>query len=107
MRYPQRVLLGRAARGSVAPERWPYRPPAGTTFSVQGHRRALEGQPSSLPLSNRVAEMGAKTRDLLLLAAGSLFIAVSAWSSAHPFFASVFFAFAVVAIVGAAERKWR
>jgi hypothetical protein len=34
--------------------------------------------------------MDAKTRDLLLLAAGSLFIAVSAWSSAHPFFASVF-----------------
>src|SRR5262249_8257195 len=45
--------LGRAARGSVAPRKMACRAAAGgVSFAVQGHRRALEGQPSRCPCLN-------------------------------------------------------
>jgi hypothetical protein len=51
--------------------------------------------------------MDAKTRDLALLAALSLFCAGVAWISDHFVLGSVFFAFGVVAAYAIAERHWR
>ena len=51
--------------------------------------------------------MDAKTRDLVLLAALSLFCAGVAWISDHFILSWVFFAFGGVATVGIAERHWR
>ena len=51
--------------------------------------------------------MDAKTRDLALLAALSLFCAGIAWIMDRAVFGSVFFAFGAVGIFGAAERHWR
>jgi hypothetical protein len=50
--------------------------------------------------------MDAKTRDLVLLGAVSLFLAGFAWVEDHAVFGSVFFALGVVAIGGAAHRYW-
>ena len=50
--------------------------------------------------------MDAKTRDLALLAALSLFCAGFAWSWGHVILESVFFAFGAVALLGIAERHW-
>jgi len=51
--------------------------------------------------------MDAKKRHLVLFAALSLFCAGIAWIMDHAVFGSVFFAFGVVGIFGAAERHWR
>ena len=51
--------------------------------------------------------MDAKTRDLALLTALSLFCAGVAWILDYLILGSVFFAFGVVGIFGAAERHWR
>jgi hypothetical protein len=51
--------------------------------------------------------MDAKTRNLALLAAVSLFCAGFAWIMDHAVFGLVFFALGIVAIFGAAERHWR
>jgi hypothetical protein len=51
--------------------------------------------------------MDAKSRDLALLSFLSLSCAVSAWAGDRDVFGSVFFAFGVVGIFGAAERHWR
>jgi hypothetical protein len=50
--------------------------------------------------------MDAKTRNLALLAAMSLFCAGVAWISDHFVLGSVFFAFGGVAALGIAERRW-
>jgi hypothetical protein len=50
--------------------------------------------------------MDAKTRNLVLLAALSLFCAVFAWISGHPVSGSVLFALGVVASRGAANSHW-
>src|SRR5436190_1658759 len=42
-------LPGRVARGSVAPRKMACRPVRGVNLAVQGHRLALEGQPSRCP----------------------------------------------------------
>jgi hypothetical protein len=52
------------------------------------------------------ARMDAKTRDLALLAALSLFCAGFAWSWGHVILGSVFFALGAVALLGIAERHW-
>jgi hypothetical protein len=51
--------------------------------------------------------MDAKSRDLALLAALSLFCAIFAWAEDRDVFGSVFFALGVVAILGAAYRQRR
>jgi hypothetical protein len=51
--------------------------------------------------------MDAKTRNLALLAALSLFCAVSAWAGDRDVFGSVFFALGAVAMVGAAYGQRR
>ncbi len=51
--------------------------------------------------------MDAKTQELSLLAALSLFCAGFAWSWGHPIFAFIFFALAVIASGSAAYRHWR
>jgi hypothetical protein len=51
--------------------------------------------------------MDAKPRDLVLLAALSLFCAVFAWAGDRVVFGSVFLALGVVAILGAAYRQRR
>jgi hypothetical protein len=51
--------------------------------------------------------MAAKSRDLALLAALSLFCAIFAWAGDRDIFGSVFFALGVVAILGAAYRQRR
>jgi hypothetical protein len=51
--------------------------------------------------------MDAKTRDLALLAALSLFCASFAWAGDRDVLGSAFFALGVVAIFGAAHRRWR
>jgi hypothetical protein len=51
--------------------------------------------------------MDAKTRDLALLAALSLFCAGVAWSWGHFILGSVFFVLGVVAVLGIGERYWR
>jgi len=51
--------------------------------------------------------MDAKTRDLVLFAALSLFCAGFAWTVDHAVFGSVFFALGVVGIFGAAEGHSR
>jgi len=53
------------------------------------------------------AGMDAKTRDLALLAALSLFCAGIAWIMDHAVFGLAFFALGVIGIFGAAERHWR
>jgi hypothetical protein len=50
--------------------------------------------------------MDAKTRDLALLAAPSLFCAGFAWSWDHFILGSVFLVLGLVAVVGIAERRW-
>jgi hypothetical protein len=73
-------------------------------------RRALGGQPGRCPFligSKREAGMDAKTRDLVLLGAVSLFLAGFAWSWGHLFLGSVFFALGAVAVLGIAQRHWR
>jgi hypothetical protein len=50
--------------------------------------------------------MDAKTPNLALLAALSLFCAGFAWISGHPVSGSVLFALGVVASLGAAQRRW-
>jgi hypothetical protein len=50
--------------------------------------------------------MDAKTRDLALLAALSLFCAGS-WSWGYVILGSVFFALGVVAALGIAQKHWR
>jgi drug/metabolite transporter superfamily protein YnfA len=50
--------------------------------------------------------MDAKTRSLLALAAGSLFLAGFAWVEDHAVFGSVFFAFGTVAVLAAAWWRW-
>jgi hypothetical protein len=50
--------------------------------------------------------MDAKTRDLALLAALSLFCAGFAWILDHFVLGSVFFAFGAVAVLGIVERRW-
>jgi hypothetical protein len=53
--------------------------------------------------------MDAKMRDLALLAALSLFCAIFAWAEDQDIFGSVFFAFGVVAILGAVygQQRWK
>jgi hypothetical protein len=51
--------------------------------------------------------MDAKTRDLVLLAALSLFCAGFAWSWGHLVLGSVLFALGVVAVLGIAQKHWR
>jgi hypothetical protein len=51
--------------------------------------------------------MDAKTRDLVLLAALSLFCAIVAWGVDRAVFGLVFFALSAVAIFGAAPRDRR
>jgi hypothetical protein len=51
--------------------------------------------------------MNAKTRDLALLAALSLFCAGVAWISDHLVLGSVFFALGAAAALGLAENHWR
>ena len=51
--------------------------------------------------------MDAKTRNLALLAALSLFCAIFAWAGDRDIFGSVFFALGVVAVVGAAYTQPR
>jgi hypothetical protein len=51
--------------------------------------------------------MDAKTRDLALLTALSLFCAGVAWILDHLVLGSVFFALGVAAALGIAERRWR
>ena len=51
--------------------------------------------------------MDAKTRDLALLAALSLFCAGVAWILDHLVLGSVFFALGVVGVFGIAKRYWR
>ena len=51
--------------------------------------------------------MDAKTRDLALLAALSLFCAGVAWISGHFVLGWVFFALGAVAALGIVERHWR
>jgi hypothetical protein len=51
--------------------------------------------------------MDAKTRDLALLAALSLFCGGFAWSWGHFILGSVFFVLGVVAVLDIAERYWR
>ena len=50
--------------------------------------------------------MDAKTRNLALLAALSLFCAIFAWAGDRDVVGSVFFAFGAVALLGIAERHW-
>ena len=58
-------------------------------------------------LPSRGRELDAKTRDLALLAALSLFCAGVAWISGHFVLGWVFFALGAVAALGIAERHWR
>jgi hypothetical protein len=51
--------------------------------------------------------MDAKTRDVALLAALSLFCAGFAWSWGYVILGSVFFVLAVVAALGIAQKYWR
>ena len=51
--------------------------------------------------------MDAKTRDLALLAALSLFCTGFAWSWGHLILGLVFFALGVVAALGIAQKHWR
>ena len=51
--------------------------------------------------------MDAKTRNLALLAALSLFCAGVAWILDHLVLGSVFFALGVVGVFGIAKRYWR
>jgi hypothetical protein len=51
--------------------------------------------------------MDAKTRDLALLGALSLFCAGFAWNWGHLILGSVFFALGAVAALGIAEWHWR
>ena len=51
--------------------------------------------------------MDAKTRNLALLAALSLFCAIFAWAGDRDIFGSVFFALGVVGILGAAYGQGR
>src|SRR5262245_3300386 len=103
--------FGRAARGSVAPRKVACRPVAGEALSVGGSRPSTRaqrrGQRWSLPLSNRGAGMDAKTRDLALLTAMSLFCAGVAWISDYIILGSVFFVLGGVAATGLAENHWR
>ena len=69
--------------------------------------RTGEGQPKSLPLSNQEREMDAKTRNLALLTALSLFCAGFAWSWDYIILGSVFFVLGGVAAIGLAESHWR
>jgi hypothetical protein len=50
--------------------------------------------------------MDAKTRDLALLAALSLFCAGFAWTWGHVILGSIFFALGVVAVLGLAKNHW-
>jgi hypothetical protein len=50
--------------------------------------------------------MDAKTRDLALLAALSLFCAGFAWSWDYIILGFLFFALGAVAVLGIAERRW-
>src|SRR6516165_1965792 len=90
--------LGRAARGSVAPRKMACRAAAGRRF-IRGSRSSTRarGAAWSLPLSNRGAEMDAKTRDLALLTALSLSCAGVAWILDYLVFGLVFFALGVAA----------
>jgi len=64
-----------------------------------------EKQPAALPWTG---EMDAKTtRDLALLAALSLFCAISAWAGDRAVFGSAFFALGAFAMLGAAYRRRR
>jgi hypothetical protein len=65
-------LPGRAARGSVAPRKMACRPVRGVNLAVQGHRLALEGAATVLPLFYRERQMSLKDRDLALFAACAL-----------------------------------
>jgi hypothetical protein len=51
--------------------------------------------------------MDAKTRDLALLAALSLFCTGFTWSWGYVILGSVFFTLGAVAAIGIAERHWR
>jgi hypothetical protein len=68
--------------------------------------RTGEGQPNRCPFQSG-AEMDAKTRDLVLLAALSLFCATVAWSADYAVFASVFVALTAVAVLRAASPPHR
>jgi hypothetical protein len=50
--------------------------------------------------------MDAKTRELVLLGAVSLFLTVFAWSWGHLVFGSVFLALGAVAAFGLAREEW-
>jgi len=104
---PRRISFGRAARGSVAPRKMACRPAAGGRMRrfKAINSRTEEGAAWSLPLSNRERDMDAKTRDLALLAALSLFCAGVAWILDHLVFGSVFFALAVAAALGIAWEQ--
>jgi hypothetical protein len=109
MRFPRgRAFPGRAARGSVAPRKVACRPIAGDIFiAVQGHQLAHRGGAAwSLPLSNRGARMDDKTRNLVLLAALSLFCAVVAWISGYFGLGCVFIALGGVAALEIAWDHW-
>jgi hypothetical protein len=51
--------------------------------------------------------MDAKTRDLLLLGAVSLFLAGFIWIWGHLGLGLVFFALGAVAVIGIVQRHWR
>src|SRR5262249_41057672 len=67
--------------------------------------RTGEGQPGRCPF--QIGEMNAKTRDLALLTALSLFCAGVAWILDHLVLGSVFFALGVAAALGIAQKYWR
>jgi hypothetical protein len=75
--------------------------------AVQGHRLALEGAATVLPLSNRKRQMDLKERNLALFAALSLFCAGFAWTVDHAIFSAVFLVLGAAAIIEVAERYWR
>src|SRR5262245_37940546 len=106
---PRRASPGRAARGSVY-RKMACRSCCGEhSFSaVQGHQLAHKGRGSlvAAPFQPE-AGMDAKTRNLALLAALSLFCAGSAWSLGHLILGSVFFVLGVVAALGIAQKYWR
>ena len=76
--------------------------------AAQGHQLAHRGGAAwrAAPFKSR-AEMDAKTRELVLLAALALFCASVAWSEDHAIFAVVFAALSAVAAFNAAAPRPR
>src|SRR5262245_36124183 len=96
--------LGRAARGSVAPRKMACRAAAGgVSFAVQGHRRALEGQPSRCPFLIGERKWMPRRATLFYLLPSRFFAQELPGLCIKLFSARSFFAFGGVGIFGAAE----